>query len=102
MDPWGDFLSTLRIDQLGAGGLVVLAVLMLFTGKLVPKSQMDAWRDAYLKEKDVGDELRAQVTDLTQAMQVTARVLDALPTSGGDSDVATTIETLRRKRQGGG
>ena len=98
---WADFLSSLRISEIGASGLVVIGVLLIFTGRLVTKTQADAWRDAYFKEKEAGDVMRSQISELTSAAQVTARVLDSLPlVSGGDPDVEETTQTRRRRRQG--
>lgn len=101
MDPWAEFLSTLRLTDLGASGLVAITVLLILMGRLVPKSVADAWKDAYFKEKEAGQIKDQQVADLAAAARVSARALDALPrATGGEPDVATTEETAPRGRQG--
>lgn len=104
MDPWTEFLSGLRITELGASGLLVITVLLILMGRLVPGRERDAWRDAYFKEKEAGMVKNQQITDLTRAVEVSVRALDALPPSGGDSDaeevVGTTSPPRRARRQG--
>lgn len=96
-DQWGSFLSNISILDLGATGLLALTVLMILTGRLVPKSTSDAWKDAYQKEQAVTREQAKQISMLAASTSVTARVLDALPkASGGDPD-ETDTETVRRK-----
>lgn len=60
---WGD---------LGAGGLVVLVVLMILTGRLVPGKERDYWREAFLEEQ-------RQKRELMETGKVTRDVLKALP-----------------------
>lgn len=101
MDPWSSFLSQLSLTELGASGILVIVILMILTGKLVPKARVDEWRDAWSKEREAGDVMRQQISDLAAAGHVTARVLDALPQPGGEpDDLEATTETRRRRRQG--
>lgn len=101
MDPWSSFVSSLSVMDVGSTGLLAVTVLMILTGRLVPKSSVDAWRDAYLKERSAGDVMRQQISELVSTGRVTARVLDSLPTAGGEPDgVEETTETRRRRRQG--
>lgn len=103
MDPWAQFVSELSITDVGASGLLALVILMILTGRLVPKGRVDEWRDAYTKERAAGDVMRQQISDLAAAGHVTARVLDALPQAGGEpDDLEATTETRRRRRQTGG
>ena len=102
MDPWVEFVSNLKVTEVGASGLVLLIVLLILRGALVPKSRVDEWRDAYLKERAAGDVMRQQISDLVATGHVTARVLDSLPTAGGDpDDVEATTQTRRLRRQNG-
>jgi hypothetical protein len=99
-DPWMAFLSSLNIMDLGSTGLLAVCVLMILTGRLNPRSVAESWRDAYLKERAAGDVMRQQISDLVSTGHVTARVLDSLPTAGGDSNgVEETTETRRRRWQ---
>lgn len=100
MDPWAEFFSSLRFTDIGAAGLLSVAVILILLGKLVPKSVADAWRDAYFKEREASSVKDAQITDLSAAARVTARALDSLPQGGGEPDAATTTETRRRREQG--
>lgn len=100
MDPWSAVFSELSLTDVGASGLLALVVLMILTGRLVPKSRADEWRSAWEKERAAGDVMRQQISDLAAASHVTARVLDALPQPGGEpDDLETTTETRRRRRQ---
>lgn len=101
MDPWSSFVAQLSLTDLGASGILALVIIMILTGRLVPKARADEWRDAWSKEREAGDVMRQQISDLAAAGHVTARVLDALPQPGGDpDDVEDTTETRRRRRQG--
>lgn len=99
MDPWSDFLAGLRITEIGASGLLVLTVLMILTGKLVPRSVADVWRQAYLKSEEASHVKDETIAELVRANSVGVRVLDSLPPAGGESDVVeeTTGTRLRRR-----
>ncbi|MFJ4997099.1 hypothetical protein ACIP5T_03035 [Microbacterium sp. NPDC088619] len=89
------------IRDIGATALLTIVVVMILLGRLRPKSAVDEWRDAYLKERAAGDVMRQQISALVSTGVVTARVLDSLPTAGGEpNDVEETTETRRRRRQG--
>lgn len=67
------------LGPLGASGLVALAVVLLYTGKLVTRRELDEairdrdyWRDVALK-------LTAQNAQLMTGAEVAADVLRALP-----------------------
>lgn len=60
-----------QIGDVGAVGLVTLIVLLVLTGKLVPGSERDYWRDAYF-------EAQAIITKLASASEVTKQVLQTV------------------------
>ena len=102
MNPFAEFFSTLNVLELGASGLVTVIVVMILTGRLVPKSVADAWKTAYFKSQDAHAAKDAVISQFAEAGIVTARALDSLPQpQGGESDVEETTETRRRRRQGG-
>ena len=89
------------IRDIGATALLTVVVLLILTGRLVPKSVADAWKNAYFTEQASGREKEKQITLLASSATVSARVLDALPLTGGESnDVEETTGTRRRRRQG--
>lgn len=88
-----------NVRDLGAVALLGLVVLMVLTGRLVPKSVSDAWRDAYFKAQEANAVKDQAIAQFAEAGIVTARALDALPQPGGDPDVDETTETRRRRRQ---
>ena len=97
MDPWSSFVSSLSIMDLGSTGL--LAVTVILTGRLVPKSVADAWKTAYFTEQASGREKEKQITLLAGSASVSARVLDALPVpTGGESDAETVSEVRGPRR----
>lgn len=109
MDPWGEFLSTIRIGDVGASALVVIIVLMILRGDLVPKSNANSWKDAasswkdaFEKSQQAGEIKDTQISKLVDATAVVARALDALPrVEGGEPDgFSDTTETRRRRPQG--
>lgn len=101
MEPFAQFFSTLNVLELGASGLVTVIVVMILTGRLVPKSVADAWKDAYYKSQAANAVKDQALVQYAEAGIVTARALDSLPQpQGGDSDVEETTETRRRRRQG--
>lgn len=89
------------IRDIGATALLAVVVILILTGRLVPKSVADAWKNAYFTEQASGREKEKQITLLASSATVSARVLDALPLTGGESDaVDETTDTRRRGRQG--
>jgi len=103
MDPWAQFLTSLRLDQLSSNVILGLVVLMILTGKLVPRSVADVWRTAHEKSEASHRVKDATIAKLVDANSVGVRVLDSLPPAdpGGEPDVAETTETRRRRRQVG-
>lgn len=89
-----------NIRDIGATALLTIVVLLILTGRLVPKSVADAWKNAYFTEQASGREKEKQITLLASSATVSARVLDALPLTGGESDdVEEATEARRRRRQ---
>lgn len=103
MDPLSEFLALVgRLGDIGATGLLVVVVVMILTGRLVPRSVLQVWIDAYKTERASSVAKDATIDKFADAGRVTARALDAIPKSpdGGDSDVEEDTETRRRKRLG--
>ncbi|MGW9268317.1 hypothetical protein [Microbacterium sp. NPDC055599] len=99
MDPWSSFVSSLSIMDLGSTGLLAVTVMLILTGRLVPKSVADAWKTAYFTEQASGREKEKQITLLAGSASVSARVLDALPVpTGGESDAETVSEVRGPRR----
>lgn len=73
--PWGD---------LGAGGLVVFAVWLLLTGRIVPRSvlkdvesQRDTYKQSWQEERSAGIAKDAQVDANTEAMRTLEATMNA-------------------------
>lgn len=84
------FLSGLPIGDIGAGGLLALVVILLMTGRLVPKSRVDEVRsdkDAVILDNKgtisaLRHELREvldQNTSLLRGARTTLHVVESLP-----------------------
>lgn len=89
---------------LGAGGIVILVVVMILRGDLVPRRQADAvaavkdeqialYRGLYEGAMEVGRERDRQIASLMETARTTRRVLEAIPeaagvTEGDDHEVA--------------
>lgn len=56
------------LPNIGAGGLLFLAVFLILTGRLVPRKEMEYWRDAFFEQQ-------AQTRELVEAGKVTQDVL---------------------------
>jgi ParB-like chromosome segregation protein Spo0J len=95
-----EFTSSLP-PAIGAGGIVLVVVLMVLRGLLVPRSTVDmlsaakdqqaeTWRALAEGRQAMIDEQQKQIDMLLDAAQTTRRVLEALP------------EAARLNREGGG
>jgi hypothetical protein len=78
------------VGQAGIGGLLSLAVWLIFTGRLVPRSivddirqQREDWKSAALEAGAALAEERAQKRELLEVAHVAEHVLTALPRPGG-------------------
>lgn len=83
---WTAYLT----PTLGATGLLAAVVLMVLTGRLLPKAsvderladkdrQIDTWRTAYERSLEIQDEQRKQLTAMVAANETATKVLQALP-----------------------
>ncbi len=82
--------------DLGVSGLLVLVVLLILTGRLVPRSTLvdmreerDTWRAAHSESEAARQAEREQVTELLELSRTAGHVLTALPrarevTAGAD------------------
>lgn len=88
MDSFAD-LATLPWQGIGLGGLVTMAVLFLFTGRLVPKSvydkmeaskdkEIERWIQVAQRAEDLADRQSVQISELIEGGRTTTRVVDAL------------------------
>ena len=71
-------LSAIPWPQLGAGGLLTVAVGMILTGRLVPRSVSDKWEAAYREEKAITREQAAQLTELHELGHTTVALLRSI------------------------
>lgn len=82
--------------SLGATGLLAAVVIMVLTGRLLPRSgveerladkdrQIETWRTAYERALEVQDEQRVHIRALLDATQTTTQVIRALPRASGGS-----------------
>lgn len=77
------------VSDVGAGGLVVLVVLLILSGRLIPKSHYDElvrardyWRDAFQAEQEA-NRLHAQAADAQQMVAETVvKVMSAVQDGG--------------------
>jgi hypothetical protein len=90
--------TALITPSLGATGLLALVVLMILTGRLIPRrnldelrrdkdSQINTWRQAYEQGLKTQDVQRRQITALLESAKTTANVLQALPKAAAISDM---------------
>lgn len=84
-----EFLQGLQIADLGAGGILAIAVVSIVVGWLVPKGTMDKilvvkdqqieWlRDAHDTEQQISAELSKQNSALLEGTQISVKVAEAL------------------------
>jgi hypothetical protein len=82
--------TAMLTPSLGAGGLLAVVIYMIFTGRLVPRSQVDdmradkdrqidLWKAAYDKAIEGQEVQRDHITALMEANRTTTRVIQALP-----------------------
>jgi hypothetical protein len=72
------------------GGLVLLAIVSVFRGWLVTRREADsyrtdrdAWKTAYEKERDARKEQGDQLVELLETAKATEQLLNAIPRIGG-------------------
>lgn len=78
-------IDGLPIGQVSAGAVLVLVVLMILTGRLVPRRNLDdvahdrdQWRAAYLLAEQARVAQEQQVSELVEASRTTVSLLQAL------------------------
>lgn len=71
-------LTSIPWPQLGAGGLLTVAVGMILTGRLVPRSISDKWESAYRVERELNREQAAALAELTEMGHTTVALLQSI------------------------
>jgi len=78
------------IYTLTAPTLLGIAILLLLTGRIVPRStlrdkalEVDKWREAYEKERDARSKSNAQTIELLETAKLTHKIVAAMFGSGG-------------------
>lgn len=82
--------TTVLTPSLGATGLLAVVVLLVLTGRLVPKStldelrtdkdkQIEVWRTAYETSLSTQDVQREHISALLEASRTTTHVIQSLP-----------------------
>jgi hypothetical protein len=71
-------LASIPWPQLGAGGLLTIAVGMILTGGLVPRRSADKWESAYREERELNREQTAQLAELTELGHTTVALLQSI------------------------
>ncbi|GGG04028.1 hypothetical protein GCM10007304_17710 [Rhodococcoides trifolii] len=92
-----EFLGSLAIGEVGAGTLVVIAVLMLYFGKLVTKAQHD--RELADRDKQIAAHIEAgaakDATIAEQATQIT-KLVESVSTSTHAIEAMQQLAVTRR------
>ncbi len=80
-----DFI--VQYKDIGLGGLVVLFVLLIFTGYLVPRSQVRALLSVWEKSYTISEEARKQqaevIKDSVEAVNTAAEMVKSIRKAGG-------------------
>ena len=82
-------LMGINVAQGGAVALLAVVVLMVLTGRLIPrrtyddlKEERDGWRTAHIESETARTEERDQNRQLLELAHTAGHVLDSLPTRG--------------------
>lgn len=89
--------TAILTPSLGAAGLLSAVVVLILTGKLLPKAsvderladkdrQIETWHSAYTKALEVQDLQRSHITELLEATRTTTHVIQALPRAAGQNE----------------
>lgn len=88
-------LAGLGISQLGAGAILAIVVLLILTGRLVPRSTLedvrqerDTWREAHGVSEEARHVAQGQVGELLELSRAAGNVLGSLPRPGEVTDDA--------------
>jgi uncharacterized protein YfaA (DUF2138 family) len=99
--------TTILTPSLGAAGLLSAVVIMILTGKLLPRAsvverladkdrQIAIWHDAYTEAIKVQNVQREHISELLEATRTTTHVIQALPRAaelnGGNARAALAEE----------
>ncbi|MGW1468540.1 hypothetical protein ACWCPT_29860 [Streptomyces sp. NPDC002308] len=86
-------LMGINVTQGGAVALLTLVVLMVLTGRLVPRKtyddllkERDTWREAHTVSEKARTAERAQTQELLELSRTSAHALQALPRMGLDQE----------------
>ena len=97
-------IEGIPITSLSAPAILGLAVILIFLGKIVPRSyylekkeESDRWREAYEAEREARAAADSQSTELLELAKTTHSLITAVfanseqvKRESGDSDVAST------------
>ena len=78
-----DAAGAIPWTQLGAGGLLTIAVMLILTGRLVPRRLADKWEAAYHEERKLNREQAAQLAELTEMGHTTVALLQSITADAG-------------------
>lgn len=83
-------LEGLPVVGLTSPALLGIAILLLLTGRIVPRATLrdkaaeaDKWREAYEKERDARSKSNSQTIELLETAKLTNRIVSAMFGSGG-------------------
>lgn len=90
-------IEGIPVSVLSASALLGLTVLLLLTGKLVPRvylkdkmDEVERWREAYEKEREARSIADAQATELLEVAKTTHAIISAMASTSerirGDSN----------------
>lgn len=79
-------MATIPWPQLGAGGLLTVAIGMILTGGLVPRRSADKWEAAYREERDASREKDKQLAELTEIGHTTVALLQSITANDNKSN----------------
>lgn len=103
----GDFIQGLSAGDIGFAGLLSLAIFLILTGRLVPRTTVDDmradyasrlkekqseaedWKEAYKLESAVGVEQGKQIGELLEFARTTDHMIRAIQTTAVKSGVST-------------
>jgi hypothetical protein len=95
------FFANTTVRDIGAVAIVALGVLLIFAGRLIPKSthdrllaeankRGDEWKESALFEREHSSELAKQNSTLIEATKTPAEFFGTVMREGGGSRVAET------------
>lgn len=79
-------VSSISWPQLGAGGLLTVAIGMILTGGLVPRRSADKWEAAWREERAASIEKDKQLAELTEIGHTTVALLQSITANSEKSN----------------